>query len=69
MSEERAGITTHVSPASDHIIDIVLADRQTDDTAVDGLAAVFSIEFFVAHLDPAERTDREPHRIAVISVV
>ena len=62
-------IYTDVSPASDDVVDVVLADRQADDAAVDRLAAVFGVEILVLHLDPAERTHGEPHRIAVVGVV
>jgi len=55
-----AAAATHVSPASDDIIDVILADRQTDDAPVDCLAAVFSAQFLVLHLDPAQRAHGEP---------
>jgi len=60
---------TYVSPPSNDVVDVVLADREADDAAVDGLAAVLRVEFLLLHLDPAQRTHREPYRITATQVV
>ena len=56
---------THVSPSSDDVVAVVLADRQADDAPVDGRAAVLGGQFIFSHLDPAQRADGEPHRVGV----
>ena len=61
--------STHITPSSDDIVDVVLADRQTDDASVDGLAAVLGTELVIVHLDPAERAHREAYRVATVQVV